>query len=275
MSNALVEALLRIAGEAAALVNTIYQSPFRVEYKGPNDPVTLADRAANDLICREIAAEFPGVPIVAEESDPASFSDFRRADRVFFVDPVDGTQEFVRRNGQFVVMIGMLDGERPKAGIVHAPALGTVWCGMVGQGAFRIDPGGDRRQISVSRAGELARATVVGSRAHRTRGVERALVALNAGHLEAVGSAGLKGVWVAEGRADAYVAPFHAGWRWDACAIEAVVAAAGGRLTDAYGEPLDYRGASLENQRGVVASNGLIHPAIVKRLTEFRAAGEV
>ena len=105
--------LLRIAAEAARVVMEVYAQPFSVDYKGPQDPVTAADRRANALICERLEQEFPGVPIVAEESDPSTFDDFRKSDRVFFVDPVDGTREFVDRNGEFAVMIGLLEGSRP------------------------------------------------------------------------------------------------------------------------------------------------------------------
>ena len=134
----LVDDLLEIAREAAAIINQVYAAPFEVEYKTPRDPVTLADRRANDHICTRLEAAFPGVPIVAEESDPASFADFRAATRVFFVDPLDGTREFVKRNGEFVVMIGLLDGDRPEAGVIHAPATGESWLGVRGQ--RRVSP---------------------------------------------------------------------------------------------------------------------------------------
>ena len=102
--------MLRIASEAARVIMEVYGRPFDVDYKGPQDPVTEADRRANALICERLEQEFPGVPIVAEESDESAFANFRDADRVFFVDPVDGTREFVDRNGEFAVMIGLLEG---------------------------------------------------------------------------------------------------------------------------------------------------------------------
>jgi 3'(2'), 5'-bisphosphate nucleotidase len=99
--NAELKLLMTIAAEAAKLIMEVYARPFDVDYKGPQDPVTEADRRANDLICERLEQAFPGVPIVAEESDPATFAGFRSHDRVFFVDPVDGTREFVDRNGEF------------------------------------------------------------------------------------------------------------------------------------------------------------------------------
>src|SRR5690606_10408540 len=108
--DATLEQMIAIAAEAAELVASIYDKPFSVDYKGPADPVTEADRRANALICARLAAAFPGVPIVAEESPEEQWQHFRASERVFFVDPVDGTREFVARNGEFVVMIGLVEG---------------------------------------------------------------------------------------------------------------------------------------------------------------------
>jgi 3'(2'), 5'-bisphosphate nucleotidase len=261
-----------VAREAAALILKVYATDFSVDFKAPRDPVTEADRQANELICERLTTLFPGVPIVAEESEPESFADYRDAERVFFVDPLDGTREFVARNGEFVVMIGLVDGDRATAGVIHAPELGVSWVGEVGKGAHKIDAQGVRSPISVSDAAMLSEARVVGSRSHRNPALERTLSTLGARELIALGSAGLKAAAIARGVADAYVAPHYAGKRWDACASDALVTAAGGKLTNANGELFDYRAAELDNDRGIVASNGLLHDAIIERLMAARSA---
>src|SRR6188474_536750 len=114
--------MVRIANAAAQVVMEVYAQPFSVDYKGPHDPVTEADRRANTLIVEQLTRDFPGVPIVAEESEPQTFAEFRKSDRVFFVDPVDGTREFIDRNGEFVVMIGLVEGARALAAVIDAPA---------------------------------------------------------------------------------------------------------------------------------------------------------
>jgi 3'(2'), 5'-bisphosphate nucleotidase len=267
-----LELMLEIAGEAAAVISEVYAAPFSVDYKGPRDPVTVADRRANDLICGRLGEAFPNVPIVAEESDPESFEGYQGAERVFFVDPLDGTREFVDRNGEFVVMIGLLEEQRATLGVIVAPAAQRAWIGRVGAGAVRIEPDGSRHPLAVSPLSELGKATVVGSRSHRNEAVERALAVLGVGQVVALGSAGLKSAAVAGGEAEGYVAPFYAGKRWDACASDALITAAGGRFTDAFGQPLDYRGKSLSNDRGIVATNGRIHDALLARLDAYRAA---
>jgi 3'(2'), 5'-bisphosphate nucleotidase len=269
--NAELSAMLRIAAEAAAVVMQVYARPFAVDYKAPQDPVTEADRLANALICEQLEREFPGVPIVAEESDPATFEHFRGSERVFFVDPVDGTREFVERNGEFAVMIGLLEGERALAAVIDAPARGDVFAGWVGRGAFRVREG-KREPISVSDIDDLRRGSIVGSRSHRSPALERALLELKPREVKVLGSAGLKGTLVACGEVEAYVAPGYAGQRWDACAADALVTAAGGVLTDTYGDALEYRAASLRNDRGLIASNRRVHETLVRGLEELRAS---
>ena len=270
MSRAELEVLVRIAAEAATLVAEVYAKPFEIEFKGPRDPVTIADRRANELIVERLTREFPGTPIVAEESEPERFAEFRAAPAVFFVDPVDGTNEFIEHNPEFVVMIGLLEGKTMTHGVIHAPILGTAWAGVVGFGAERIEATGERAPISVTAVSELSAATIVSSRSHRGPRLERALDALGVKAITSMGSAGLKGAAVARGGVDAHVAPLYAGKRWDAAAVDALVVAAGGMVTDAWGDPIDYRGPTLSNDRGLVASNGLVHGALLERLRQHR-----
>jgi 3'(2'), 5'-bisphosphate nucleotidase len=263
--------LLRIASEAARVIMEVYAHPFDVDYKGPQDPVTEADRRANALICERLEQEFPGVPIVAEESEPSTFSEFRKSDRVFFVDPVDGTREFVDRNGEFAVMIGLLEGSRAIAAVIDAPARGDVFAGWVGEGAFRIR-NGQKEAIRVSDVLDVTQSRLVGSRSQRGPELERALARLNPRELQTMGSAGLKSTLVASAHVEAYIAPGYAGQRWDACAGDALVTAAGGKLTDTHGDPIDYRAPSLRNDRGLIASNGWIHEALVNGFADLRQA---
>src|SRR4029077_18943512 len=139
------ETALRIALEASDVVNRVYATPFEVEFKGKDDPVTRADREANELACERLARAFPGVAIVAEESDPRSYAGFARHDRVWFVDPLDGTREFVARNGEFAVMLGLAEGGRALVGVIVAPAWGRAFVGIVGEGAWEVSSDGSRR----------------------------------------------------------------------------------------------------------------------------------
>jgi 3'(2'), 5'-bisphosphate nucleotidase len=268
----LLDELVAISFEAAAVIREVYATAFAVDLKGPDDPVTAADLRANELICRRLEALYPGVPVVAEESAPETFALYRTAERIFFVDPLDGTTEFVSRNGQFVVMIGLVDGGRATAGVVVAPALGKAWAGALDQGAWQIDENGARGKIHVSGLNTLTEACFVASRSHRSASLERALALLGGRETRAVGSAGLKGAEVASAAADGYVAPGKVGKRWDACAVDALVTAAGGRFSDERGRPFDYRAESLANEDGLVATNGHLHEMVLERLAQL--AGE-
>jgi 3'(2'), 5'-bisphosphate nucleotidase len=256
-----MERVLAIAAEAGAIVMEVYGQAFDVEYKAKNDPVTQADKLANLHITSALAAAFPGVPIVAEESAAASFAGYEASPSAFFVDPVDGTREFVARNGQFAVMIGLAEEGRATLGVVGWPALGRTFAGMEGH-AFELG-GGSRKDIHVSRVGTLEEARVVVSRSHRSETTAEVIARLTAAKVDHVGSAGVKGTLVACGEADVYVHPGVAGKLWDTCAPEAIVRAAGGHVTDATGVELDYRGGQLANARGVLMTNGALHAAVL------------
>jgi 3'(2'), 5'-bisphosphate nucleotidase len=268
VNRSLLETLVEIAAAAARRVLEVYDTPFTVEHKGPHDPVTAADRRSNALLVDRLQHACPGVPVVSEEGDPRAVGDFRRAERVLFVDPLDGTQEFIDRNGEFVVMIGLVAGAGAVAGVIHAPVSGVAWVGGVGLGAWRVDPTGPRVPVHVSAIRELAQARGVASRSHRSLRLERTLAALGLREVRSIGSAGLKGAQVAEGLAEAYV---HTGGglkQWDVCAVDALVTAAGGRISDTTGAPIEYRAQSLACERGLVASNGLTHDAILARIAQ-------
>jgi 3'(2'), 5'-bisphosphate nucleotidase len=263
----LLDLLIEITVEAAREILKVYQTDFGVDYKSPRDPVTDADRRANELIAARLLELMPDVPVVAEESEPGKFARFRASDRIFFVDPLDGTRDFVARNGEFVVMIGLVEGTQATVGVVHAPVQRTSWAAAVGHGAFHVAPDGARTPISVSTTDDPAKARLMVSRSRRGSDVEHAIELLGVAAAESLGSAGLKGVRVASGVADAYLALNVAGSRWDACAVDALVTAAGGRFTDSRGVSLDYRSPSLGNRDGLLASNGRLHDTFVQRLT--------
>jgi hypothetical protein len=127
----LLETLLAIARTVGEAVLDFYNRDTPVEYKGSRDPITPADRRSNRILVEGLNEAFPGIPVVAEESDPASFRDFDQAPRVFFVDPLDGTREFIDRNDEFAVMIGIVEGPGAIAGVVYIvrgiPVLGTTF----------------------------------------------------------------------------------------------------------------------------------------------------
>jgi 3'(2'), 5'-bisphosphate nucleotidase len=256
------EVALAAAREAAALILRVYATPFDVEWKAKDDPVTVADKEANALLCDRLGRAFPGLPLVAEESDPAAYADFGAAEAAWFIDPLDGTREFVAKNGEFAVMVGLAEGGRATVGVIVAPAWGRAFVGVVGEGAWEVAADGARKEIHVSTRDTLVGASFVVS---RSRAPERlaGFIASVGGNPVAHGSSGLKGALVATGAADVYLQPGRAGLRWDACATDALVRAAGGRLTETSGADLDYRNGELGNERGMIAANPGLHRAVI------------
>jgi 3'(2'), 5'-bisphosphate nucleotidase len=262
------ETALEVAVEAAALVMGVYAAPFEVAFKVGDDPVTVADKDSNALVCERLARAFPGVPIVAEESDPSAYAGYADADAAWFVDPLDGTREFVARNGEFAVMLGLAEHGRARVGVIVAPAWGRAFVGVVGEGAWEVGPSGARTAIHVSARDTLAGARFVVSRSRAPGRTAAFVESLGGAPPVPHGSSGLKGVLVALGEADVYLQPGHAGMRWDACATDALVRAAGGELTEASGAPFDYKSGEIANERGMIGSNGKLHRAVIDALAQ-------
>jgi len=250
----LLEELLRIAGEAAAVVLRGYAGEIRAEYKAVDDPVTAIDREANELICGRLARAFPGVPIVAEESDPAGFVARDTARECFFVDPLDGTREFIVRNGEFAVMIGLASEGRATLGVVHAPARDRIFAGGEGVPSFEQAKDGSRRLLAPSFVTAPSKARALVSRSRVSAETLALLASLGVTVVEKMGGAGVKAMAVASGEADVYLHLGLAGKLWDACAPEAIVVAAGGRYGDAWGRAADYAHGPLDLASGALVT---------------------
>ena len=245
-----VEALARQAG---ALILQVYDTPFEVRGKPDASPVTEADEAAERLIVPALQALSPH-PVVAEEA--AARGEVPTVGAAFWlVDPLDGTREFVARNGEFTVNIALIDNGRPVLGVVYLPVLDVLYAGLQGQGAW-CEREGLRQRIQC-RAMPAEGATVACSRSHGDGALldEWLKGEPVAGRQEAGSS--LKFGLLAEGRADLYPR-FGRTMEWDTAAGHAVLAAAGGSVCDVAGQPLRYGKPGFENPhfiaRGAAAS---------------------
>jgi 3'(2'), 5'-bisphosphate nucleotidase len=241
--DSLLAAVTPLIREAGDLVMRVYGTDFRVEIMGDESPVTVADQCAEKVIFEGLKRIAPGLPVVGEEA--ASAGDIPDvSNRFWLVDPIDGTKEFISRNGEFTVNIALIDHGVPVLGLVLAPALGRLFTGVAGRGAWVEDAAG-RRAIAV-RAVPAAGLTVVGSRHH---GDDAAVTALLAGRRifehKTVGSS-LKLCLVAEGAADVYPR-FGRTMEWDTAAGDAVLRAAGGAVRTLAGELLAYAKPGFEN----------------------------
>lgn len=226
-------ALARRAGEA---ILEVYGQDFDVELKDDRSPLTAADMASHRIICDELAKVEPGIPILSEESAEIPFTERSGWQRYFLVDPLDGTKEFVNRNGEFTVNIALVEQHRPVLGVVHVPVSGVSYAGAIGHGAFRQADGAPQA-IAVRRpaADPLV---IVGSRSHANPDLAERLARLGAHELVSMGSS-LKFCLVAEGQADLYPR-FGPTSEWDTAAAQAVVEAAGGQVVRLDGAPLRY-----------------------------------
>lgn len=270
---AVLEKLRAAAAAAAKVVMRVYaESDVGVELKGPNDPVTRADKEANAVLLERLMRDFPGVPLVAEESDPATYAGFGSAPCALFIDPVDGTREFIAKNGEFAVMLGFAEEGVATVGVVDCCALGEVYLGAEGIGAFKITEARGKEQIHVSAETNLSECRCAVSRFHRSKSVDAKLATLGVKSLVPTGSAGLKGVRIASAALEIYAHPSSGPVKlWDAAAPDAIVRAAGGVFTDASGRAFDYRGPYAQNE-GTLAANPVLHAEALRRFARARIA---
>lgn len=257
----------RIARLAGDILMEVYATNFAVQDKaGGMGPVTAADERANEFIVGELRTAFPGDGVVAEESDNSA--DGKRAERCWYVDPLDGTQEFVNRNGEFAVHIGLAIAGQATVGVVYRPMGNKLYSGVVGQGAFLEDESG-RRALRVSDVAEPSALRLVVSRSHRSKLTDAVAKRLGITREQESGSVGLKAGLLAEAAADLYIHTSNKSYRWDNCAPEAVLRAAGGILTDLGGTPYSYDGSELQNHRGLLACNAVAFPQVQPVVARF------
>ncbi|MBI1731655.1 MAG: 3'(2'),5'-bisphosphate nucleotidase CysQ [Gammaproteobacteria bacterium] len=226
-----------IAARAGSRIMEIYAAGFAVSAKEDQSPLTEADLASNALICAELRDLAPDVPVLSEESSSVAYEERRGWTRFWLVDPLDGTKEFVDRNGQFTVNIALIEDHRPVLGVVHVPAQCVSYFAWRGGGAFRRDADGTRGiRTRRTRAGQLV---LAGSRSHATPEQERFFAACG-GNVEilSIGSS-LKFCLVAEGKVDLYPR-FGPTSEWDTAAAHCVVEQSGGRVTTLDLLPLRY-----------------------------------
>jgi 3'(2'), 5'-bisphosphate nucleotidase len=220
----MVEALARAAGRE---ILSVYSTDFTAVSKDDCSPLTEADLHSHRTIIDGLTLLSPGTPVLSEESATLDYAQRSEWQRYWLVDPLDGTKEFISRNGEFTVNIALIVDQRPMLGVVHVPVSGTTYTGIVGQGAWREAPDTGRTAIQV-RLPAASPLRVVGSRSHGNPALGAALDALGPHELRPAGSS-LKLCLVAEGSADLYprLGPTS---EWDIAAGQAVVEAAGGRV---------------------------------------------
>lgn len=240
-NEALLKAMAQISREAGAAILEIYnQADFEVQIKSDDSPLTAADLAAHNIIVTRLAEVAPEIPILSEESDAMPFSHREGWDRYFLVDPLDGTKEFVSRNGEFTVNIALIDHHQPILGAVYVPVQDKLYLGDASQLTATCTDSSGTKQIK-ARSVQEDKITVVASRRHGSDALVGLMNVLGEQYTvdtKNVGSS-LKFCMIAEGQADFYPR-FAPTSEWDTGAAQAIVVAAGGRVVDTDFEPLRY-----------------------------------
>jgi len=234
----LLDAACEIARDAGRAILDVYgRDDFAVTRKSDNSPLTEADRVAHRIISLALEKLDADVPVLSEESAPTDHEVRRKWTRYWLVDPLDGTKEFLKRNGEFTVNIALVDGHRAVLGSVYAPVLDRMYSGSLELGAWRSDAGRAATPIAVRREA-ASPLRVVGSRSHPSPELAAYLKALPPHEITDMGSS-LKICLVAEGAADIYprLGPTS---EWDTAAAQAILESAGGRMIDPAGRPLRY-----------------------------------
>jgi 3'(2'), 5'-bisphosphate nucleotidase len=248
------EVVCRIARQAGDAIMEVYAGEFDVELKGDNSPLTAADKASHDVIIAGLQKSFAEIPILSEEGRDIPFAERSLWQRFWLVDPLDGTKEFIKRNGEFTVNIALVENGHVTAGVVYVPVQARTYLGIKEQGAWLKVSQENPVKIQVRSVDEKTGLTVVMSRSHPSPELAAYLEDVNVADALPVGSS-LKLCVVAEGRADLYprLGPTM---EWDTAAGHAVVEAAGGTVTQVDGEPLRYNKEDLLNPYFIVEGQG-------------------
>jgi 3'(2'), 5'-bisphosphate nucleotidase len=248
-----LDAARAAAAAAGRRILDVYERGFEVAEKDDGSPLTEADRAAHEVIVARLHALTPDIPVLSEESAKLDYRERASWSRFWLVDPLDGTKEFINRNGEFTVNIALIDGQRPVLGVVYVPVLGVIYSGCIGLGAFKQKSECKPEIIRVRRYSG-GRPIVVASRSHAGPETGAFLKSIGEHDVVSMGSS-LKFCLVAEGTADIYprLGPTM---EWDTAAAQCVVEAAGGRVTDIGRRPLSYNKESLLNPWFLVSGAG-------------------
>jgi 3'(2'),5'-bisphosphate nucleotidase len=255
-----LEAAKRLAVRAGAILLEHYIQP-KVRWKGRGNPVTEADRLASAFLTKELKRMFPADGILSEEEPDDS--DRLLKSRVWIVDPLDGTIEFINRLGEFAVMIGLSVDGISSLGIVYQPVTEKLYYAELGNGAF-LTENRTTRLLQVSLESNFSTMTIALSRSHHTADVDLIQRELGITNTIASGSLGLKVGLICEGRAHLYLYTTPHTSQWDTCAPDVILHEAGGRMTDLLNVPLHYNGSEPRNLNGVIASNSIVHDRVVQ-----------
>jgi 3'(2'), 5'-bisphosphate nucleotidase len=271
-----LETAINLARKAGDVIMEIYENDFEVVQKFSKDnfsePVTIADTQSSELIVAGLREAFPLDGILSEE-EKDNKANRLSSERVWIIDPIDGTQGFVEKAGDFAVQIGLaIDGE-PILGVVFQPTIDRLYYATKGEGCFIIDGNSPKRRLHVSNKPHFSDFTLAVSRSHRSSRMSRLNEVFGFTKEIPHGSVGLKVGLLAQQLADIYIHLSPRTKFWDTAAPQIILEEAGGKMTDLFDDPIKYNISDVQNYNGVLASNGISHEAAVAKLrpllTEF------
>ena len=267
-----------LAGEK---IGEIYETDFEVNKKEDDSPITKADLESNKIL--RATLENTGIPILSEESDDDKAR--LESEKVWIVDPLDGTQDFVNRTGEFTVLVGLVENHIPIMGLVYMPIKKILYLAEKGIGAFCYDDskshwGLKRRfggwslvrkkwkQISVREINDLGKCLALVSRHHLSGKEKEMLDHLGITNTSTIGST-LKVMEISSGRADVYLTTTNKMSQWDTCASNCIISEAGGKMTDISGHDLIYNTETVKHENGLLVTNGFVHEKTVSKISEL------
>ena len=246
-----LEFLSDLAREAGRAILDIYDTQFTVTRKEDRSPLTQADMRSHEIITRELRSRYPHIPVLSEEGKEIPYSVRQKWSQFWLVDPLDGTKEFIKRNGEFTVNIALIEKHTPLLGVIYIPVPDLLYIANVTEGCWEISKGSRRRLYMSPPVGDTP-IRVVKSRSHPSPNLERFLECLPSYEILHRGSA-LKFCAMAACQADFYPR-FGPTWEWDTAAGHAIVSAAGGVVVDLTGKSLTYNKPELINGPFLAAS---------------------
>ena len=258
-----LETIIDTITKAGDKILEVYESNFQVEKKDDNSPITKADLESNKIIKESLLQT--KIPILSEEdTDDKSRMD---SEKVWIIDPLDGTQDFVNKTGEFTVMIGLVENHIPIMGLVYWPTEKKLYFAENGFGAFCYDSQGWTK-ISVRNVEEVAKSLALVSRHHLSDKEKKMLDHLKIKNTASIGSS-LKVMEISSGRADIYLTSTNKMKQWDTAASHCIISEAGGKMTDISGNDLVYNTESVNHENGLLVTNGSIHEEVVSKISKL------
>ncbi len=265
IKNQLIEIHLAVqaALEAGKTVMSVYTQEFLSTLKRDNEPLTEADIKSNKIIQKIISDS--GLPILSEESEDNKKR--LASEKIWIVDPLDGTSDFIKKTGEFTIMISLVENHIPILGVIYWPTKSTLYLAQKDQGAFK-SVNNTWSKLSVSNVSDIENCRAVGSRYHISDVEKNLIKRLNISQFTSKGSS-LKVADISSGNAELYFTTTNKIKQWDTCASYCLIKEAGGKMTDMFGNDLKYNTEKLNHENGLLVSNGLIHDKVINIYSEF------